>query len=206
MKRACLGKRCSVRANSAACRLRSCPTLMRGTISQSSGSAASIAEREYAMPPHSSTTSCAGSRPWITSHTREPRTPILGNEPLTLLVEERLGGAEHPRRPRQGPGDDAAGGDRRLEGAPRHLALHRPEEPLTGRGHSAADDDHLGIEDVEEVRDSGTQVGRGVAHHFEGELIPFARRVIHRLRRDLGELAGGGRALQDPAASYTVCA
>src|SRR6188768_3166417 len=104
------------------------------------------------MPPHSSTTPCAGSRPWITSQTREPRTPILGNETVRALVEERLGGAEHTRRAGEGAGDDAARRHRRLERPAGDFALHRPEEPFPGGGHPAADDDHFRIEDVEEVR------------------------------------------------------
>ncbi|PYO99374.1 MAG: hypothetical protein DMD61_07415 [Gemmatimonadetes bacterium] len=54
---------------------RSWPTLINGTICQSSLSVASRAAREYEMPPHSSMAGWAGSRPWIVSHTMEPITP-----------------------------------------------------------------------------------------------------------------------------------
>ena len=53
----------SVRRNSPACACRSSPTRASGTISHSSVSAASSAERAYVIPPHSSTGAERGSRP-----------------------------------------------------------------------------------------------------------------------------------------------
>ena len=58
-----------------ACGQRSDPTRASGTTCHDAGSAASNALSAYVMPPHSSTGSRRGSRPWMTSQTKEPMTP-----------------------------------------------------------------------------------------------------------------------------------
>src|ERR1043166_8404665 len=87
------------------------------------------------MPPHSSTTPAAGSRPWISSQTSEPINPTLG-----MLVPPRPGGAHHPGGTLEQTGHDPARFDRRLEGAAGHFAAERLEEPFAGLGDTS--DDH----------------------------------------------------------------
>src|SRR5688572_11458226 len=113
------------------------------------------------MPPHSSTTAAAGSRPWISSQTSEPITPSLG-----MLVHPRLRGAHHAGGAGELAGHDATGLDRRLEGPAHDLAAERDEEVIAGLGHPAADDHHLGVHDVEHVGDADAEVAGGVAHQL----------------------------------------
>jgi len=56
---------------------------------------------------------------------------------------------------------------------------------VAGEGHAPADDDDLGIEHVEQVRDAGAEELGGVVHHLERELVPVVRGLVHRLRGDL---------------------
>src|SRR3982751_2220385 len=123
---------------------RSCPTFMMGTISQSSGSAASSPLRLYVIPPHSSIGTARASRPWMTSHTKVPMTPmrffrvelpITGTSHAThvLLLEARHG-AHHTRRPRQRARHDLHRAHRGAEGAAPHLGAERHEERVARRG------------------------------------------------------------------------
>src|SRR5689334_20947404 len=97
MARASGAIRSSVDKKVAARDARSSPTLTIGTISQSSDSAASSPPRPYAMPPHSSTGAERGSRPWITSQTKDPITPTRRR--LTVrtgsVAELTLAGEDH---------------------------------------------------------------------------------------------------------------
>src|ERR1041385_3761679 len=128
------------------------------------------------MPPHSSTTPAAGSRPWISSQTSEPITPTLG-----MLVQPRPGGAHYPGGALEQTGHDPARFDRRLEGAPGHFAAERLEEPFAGLGDASDDHHDLGVEEVEHVGDPDAQVAGGVVHHFLGQPIAPAHRLEYRL-------------------------
>src|SRR5687768_17437659 len=203
--------------NSRAREARSNPTFMTGTISQSSGSAASSALRAYVMPPHSSTGTCRASRPWSVSQTKVPMTPSrlrrlgvgsrcrgVGGSGARLSIPRALD-PSIPRSPDPGPShfpqllrlerrdcaDDASGAGedsrhdatrlhRGPEGPTLHLGAQRLEQLVTCLRYAACDHDHVGIEDVEQIGDPGSEELCRVTHDLESERVTLVRRLVHR--------------------------
>src|SRR5919112_4253133 len=127
------------------------------------------------MPPHSSTGGASGSRPWIWSQTSDPTMPTLGT-----AVDENLGRAVDAGAAGQLTRNDAADTDRRFEGSSGNLPPQRNEQVVSGERHPSTDNHHFGIEDVQQVGDSGAQELGRVVHHFKGEIITVVRSLVHR--------------------------
>src|SRR6185503_14047934 len=108
---------------------------------------------------------------------------------LGTALEIDLGRTVHPGRSRQLTGYDAAHADRRLESPPGHFAPQWIEQAVAGEGNAATDDDYLRVEDIHQVRDTDTEELGRVVDHLEGKLVSVVRRLIHRLRRHLPEIA-----------------
>ena len=94
-----------------------------------------------------------------------------------------------PAVPASSPGTMRQALHRRLERAAGHLAAERHEEVVAGERHAAADHDHLGIEDVEQVGDADAEELGGVVHHLEGELVAVVRGLVDGLRGDPWQVA-----------------
>src|SRR5688572_10979247 len=169
----------SARRNSRAFAERSSPTFTSGTISQSSGNAASSALSAYVIPPHSSTGSSRGSRPWMMSQTKVPMTPKrrLALDPIQNLLFERRHGSHDSRRPRQRSRQNAARLHRRTERAAAHLRTQWLEQRLPCLRHAASDDDDVGVEDVEQIRDAGAEEIRGLTNDLSRDVVVPLRRV-----------------------------
>ena len=90
----------------------------------------------------------------------------------------------HTRSSRQFSRHDTRGLDGRLECATADLGAQWSEQRLASRGHAAGDDDDVGIDDVEERRDSGAEVARGVAHDLVGQSVALLGGGVHDLRGD----------------------
>ena len=136
----------------------------------------------------------AGSRPWITSQTSEPTTPSLrthSHYPRIRAVPETPA-PRRTRRPCRSARPARCGRPHRgLEGAAGDLAAERHEEAdrrRASRRRTITTD--LGIEDVDQVGDAGAEELGGVAAPPRGPATsPALRRLVHRLRGDLSQVA-----------------
>ena len=91
----------------------------------------------------------------------------------------------------QDPRNDSARIDCRLERALAYFAPQRSEERVAGLRDATADNDHIGIEDVEQVRYAGAEEARRLADHIERDIIALLRCLVDRRRCNLARVASG---------------
>jgi hypothetical protein len=82
------------------------------------------------------------------------------------LGEKRRGSSDDTGGAGQFTGHDATAIHRRLECATTDLDTQWFEKRITGLSHAAGDDDDVRIEHVEQVRNAGSEVTRGVTNNF----------------------------------------
>ena len=104
-------------------------------------------------------------------------------------LEKDTRGAVDTGRAAQDAGHDPASLHRRLERATRDFTAERHEQAITCLRHATADDHDFRVEDVHQVGDARPEELGGLQHHLECQRIAMRRRLIHRLRGDVGEVA-----------------
>ena len=99
------------------------------------------------------------------------------------LVERQHPGAQHPRLGAEPGRHDAHLLAVGAQAAGAHLLARGVEQQVAGRHRAAADHDHLGVEDVHEVREADAELAADVPEHHARHLVAAERQLRDQLAR-----------------------
>src|SRR4051812_1114806 len=122
-----------------------------------------------------------------------PYTPAVPTSSQGTMRQTLTAGLKGRRATPPPAGTNAPHASGRLEGPPRDLAAQWHEQVISSQCHPTTYHHRFGIEDVHQIGNAGAEKPGRVGYDLEGQIVAIVGGLVHRLGRDLLQVAADVR-------------